>query len=224
MTTAMKIIRLWLIISEKKTSQIIVPNPIVRDPKLKPLEFCMLLWFHYNTYLQKSDTIEIGLQPLKMRMNVSSDLTIKAAFNNLQNEQYILNDVKVINKTLMSIQLNTNKLERGRFFTQLPKNLFKKLDKVGHRGIRLLYYYESYINRSLTSNQFAYVGFKKIAEDTGIKKDAIDKYNEILVKEKLLSIEKHKAGYNGQYDDDDRQIWTKYNNHCEVRLDKILEL
>jgi hypothetical protein len=187
----------------------------------------MLLWFHYNTFLQKSDIIEIGLQPLKIRMDVSSDITMKTAFKNLQEQQYILNNVKVINKTLMSIHLNIKKLERGNWFTQLPKSLLTKMDKIGHRGIRLLYYYESYINRNdrnKPSSQFTFVGFEKITEHTGIGKDAIDKYNQILVKEKFLHIEKHKSDYTGQYTDDDKQVWTKYNNHYDVELGKIYEL
>jgi hypothetical protein len=160
-------------------------------------------------------------------MDVSSDITMKTAFKNLQEQQYILNNVKVVNKALMSIHLNTKKLERGNWFTQLPKSLFTKLNKIGHRGIRLLYCYESHINRNdrnKPSSKFTFVAFETITKETGIGKDAIDKYNKLLVKEKLLHIEKHKAEYTGEYTDDDRQVWTKYNNHYDVNLWNIYEL
>lgn len=194
---------------------------VIKDPNIRPLEFCMLLWFQYNIFLQKSKTIELGLQRLKIRLDVATDRTLKVAFKKLQENGYIMNEVDVINKRPMIIELNTKKLDRGKSFTQLPKSLIEKIDVIGHTGLRLLYYYESFIFRP--SSQFAYPSFETIISDLSVNKDTIDKYNEILIKKKYLKIEKHHLKPNGQYDDD-RPVFTKYNNHYYVQLDKILGL
>lgn len=70
-------------------------------------------------------------------------------------------------------------------FTQLPKcSLINKIRQIGLIGYRLIYYYESYINRKdVISKQFCFVGQNTISSELNINKETIKKYNDIFEKE-----------------------------------------
>lgn len=203
-------------------SRTILPNSIVRDPNLKPLGFCILLRFQYMMYKQKSSTIEVSLSAIKSRLSVSSDSTMKTALNQLKGLGYILNMSHIVNKKPITIEVNQSKLERTNQFTQLPTALIDYVSEIGHTGIRLLYYYESFVNGKTGKVTYAFPGFKRICDEANINQDTLHKYNKLLIKKKLLRIDKHKKTSTLQYDDQDREIVTKYNNHYYVRHENIV--
>lgn len=175
-------------------------------------------------FQQRKYSLEVDINKLRSILNVEDNRTIKTAFKNLVAQGYILNNVEIVKRKPSTVAINKKKIEKGNQYTQLPTALIGKVDSIGHRGIRLLYYYESYVNRSSGLKQFAYPGFKRICIETSVNQDTLDKYNDILIKEKLLKVQKHDPEHVYENEEDEIGRIHKHNNHYEVRLDNILKL
>jgi hypothetical protein len=108
-------------------------------------------------------------------------------------------------------------------FKQVQATILNRIDKIGTTGMRLLFYYESYINRQdPITEQFAYPSIETASKILKIDEDTITKYNEILVKEKLLKITKHKLEYTDELNALDEPIrFIKYHNHYHVQLHNL---
>jgi DNA-binding transcriptional regulator YhcF (GntR family) len=101
--------------------------------------------------------------------------------------------------------------------------MLNRIDQIGTIGLRLLVYYESFINRQEPiTEQYAYPSIETTSKTLGINKNTILKFNEILVTAKLLKITKHKIEFVDELDELDQPIrFTKYNNHYHVQINKL---
>jgi hypothetical protein len=95
------------------------------------------------------------------------------------------------------------------------------VNEIGCIGVRLLYFYESYINRNNNKVKFCYVSYETVRDCIGLSTKTIAEYNDVLIKTKLLKVTKHRLGTEYEYDKDDALVFDRWNNHYEVRLDKI---
>src|SRR5690606_34622114 len=134
--------------------------------------------------------------------------TIKKYFDHLHQLGYIKEKLVIKRKNPINVHLIIEKLQE-KPYTQLPVSILEKLDTIDYIGLRLLYYYESYINRTQIQNQFCFAAMDTIEKHTWISKKTIIKYNEILVKSKLLKIEKHKLETEYNYTEQDELIFDK---------------
>ncbi|TYS46747.1 hypothetical protein [Bacillus infantis] len=156
--------------------------------------------------------------------------TFKKHLQGLCEKKIITNEIKSLpRKNGLEITLNElvipelNK-KRG-FFTQLPTNVLNRevIQVAGHVGVRMLYYYKSYINAKDWSKQYCFVAEETAAEDLGITVKTIIKYNTLLKKWKFLKIDKHEVGhgYGDNKHGQEQLLFTKYNNHYFLRQDEI---
>jgi hypothetical protein len=154
---------------------------------------------------------------------ISDNRTLKKCFINLHKQGIILEYVNSLpTKGTLNITFNPVSLE-DKHFTQLPATILNRIDNIGTIGIRLIFYYESFINRYDEPNkQFAFPSIETISKTLKINPETIIKYNGILVKNKLLKITKHKLEYANEYNQLDEPIgFIKYNNHYYVNVEKI---
>ncbi len=204
--------------NEEKTIWLQIPNRIIRNTELNIDEksfaiYAFLLFKKFKVF--NINEIEVLLSDIKAVTGIVDNRTLKKCFVTLHTQGLVRNKVVElpINKPIrfeMSDFSNEN-------FTQIPLKLLKLIDSIGLIGFRLMYYYESYINRKNVTNQFCYPSYETIQDDLKISNFSITKYNKILVNEKLLTITKHKA----EYDPFGDSGLERFNNHYTINLYKI---
>ncbi|WP_160498558.1 hypothetical protein [Paenibacillus dendrobii] len=202
------------------TAFIQVPNYIVRDPNINPLDFCVLASLKYAHFFSgsKKDLFEVDFNEVKRVIGIHDNRTLKKSLTNLYEQEYIMDEVVIHRKQMSVVRLN--KILFTKPFTQLPTKLFTRINNIGCVGFRLLYYYESFIIRANTINQFCYASQETIQRDTGVSVRSIIEYNKRLKNAKLLNITEHKV--RSEYDEDGMMNWNRYNNHYDVRLENLL--
>ncbi|MFJ3388810.1 hypothetical protein [Lysinibacillus sp. NPDC086135] len=207
--------------SEEKAIWLQVPTEIVRNIGFNVDEksfaiYAFLLFKKFKAF--NNCKIDVSLKDIKVVTGITDNRTIKKCFVNLHDQgliKYELDKDKLpINKPLQIIMLEPYKSD---YFTQIPLELIKSIDRIGLIGFRLMYYYESYINRSNITKLFCYPSYETIQIDLGISNFSVTKYNKLLAKEKLITITKHKA----EYDPFGDGGLEKFNNHYTVNLDKL---
>lgn len=198
-----------------------IPHKVIRNPNINCTEFVMLMQLKYSSYTNGNvNEFDVDLQKLKCAINIGDTRTIKKCLHTLYQNKYIVEEVKIINKHPLHVILDMEKLNE-KPFAQLSAKLLDCIDQIDYIGVRLLYYYESYIVRSDVRKQYCYPSIETIVRNTGISKNTVTRYNELLVKSKLLKIEKHKLGTEYSYNDNDDLIFDRYNNHYYVRVENI---
>lgn len=204
--------------SDKNKIWLQVPTEIVRNEgfNIDEKSFTVYAFLLYKQFKAFNDSeIEVNLKDIKIVTGITDNRTIKKCFSILHN-QGLISEIKrlPINKAL---NITLFKTYKDNYFTQMPLELLKNLDTVGLIGFRLMYYYESYINRKNVTSLYCYPSYETIQEDLKISNFSVTKYNKILQKEKLIIITKHKGEYNPFCDDG----LDRFNNHYRVNLDKL---
>jgi len=205
--------------SDKNKLWLQMPTEVVRNIgfNIDKKSFAVYAYLLYKKFKAFNNSeIDVLLIDIKAVTGITDNRTIKKCFSNLHSQGLIKNQIDKlpINKPLQIIMLEPYKND---YFTQLPLELLKLLNSIGLIGFRLMYYYESFINRSNVSKQFCYPSYETIQIDLGISNFSVTKYNKLLVKEKLITITKHKA----EYDPFGDSGLEKFNNHYSVNLHKL---
>jgi hypothetical protein len=210
---------------EKKKLFIQIPDTVIRNTSSKMdsntfAVYTYLTFLHFRNY--KDDSIKMDHNKFKHKLYITDNRTFKKALISLHKQGMILEYInKLPTKGTLTITFNPVPLDNGTF-TQLPATIFNMMEHIGTVGLRLLFYYESFINRTdSTERQFAFPAIETTAATLGINKDTVIKYNDILIKCKLLKVTKHKIEHTGEYNNLDEPIFTKYNNHYYVNLAKV---
>jgi hypothetical protein len=230
-----------------------IDNRIIRSNEIDHVSFflyCKLMQ-HYRYFGGKKDVLEFDHKQLQYFCGIKTNKKLKECLNILHKMKLIKNQITELPRNEpLKIEIHTyfdkkkheekNKLriEKGKkpkefsefYYTQLPCELLdlKILKLIGYTGVRLMYYYRSYVGNFTTSNQFAFPSFKTIKKEIGLSDDTIDKYNKILKKNKLLKIEKHKLKHNNEYELDEFGlpvgVFTKYNNHYYILEENVVSM
>ncbi|MBT2736147.1 replication/maintenance protein RepL [Bacillus sp. ISL-7] len=217
-----------------KDFKIQVPTEIVRSNSLSSGEFVLLLKLIDAYYGQTTKSLEISVdyKALMFYSAIKDQSTFKKRLEGLHKLGIVENEIGDLpRKGELKISLNKDVIPQLRdakgVFTQLPSIVIsrKMIESVGDTGIRLLYYYMSYINPKSVNKNKCYAAEKTIAEHLGITEKTVIKHNKILNKLKFIKIEKHEVEkdiyttVNGK----EKYLFQKYNNHYSLRLDKIQE-
>jgi hypothetical protein len=212
---------MFINMEEKKKIMIQVPDYIIRNNEIKmdanTFGVYVYLKFHHFLSVNKEEAMKIDHMKLKSKLGISDNRTIKKCLTNLHKLGIIFEYIdKLPSNGSISITLNQEShIEKQ--FTQLPATILNRIDNIGLIGLRLIYYYESYINRSSRlDQQLAYPSIELSAKDLKLNKNTILNYNEILRKNKLIKIEKAKLEYH-----EDSAFFDKYYNKYHVLVDKL---
>lgn len=208
----------------KNNIKIQIPDEIIRNKYfvIDSNTFAMYTYFKYLHFRQYNNAmIEVDITDLKNTLHITDNRTLKKCFMSLYNQDIILECItKMPTRKPITITF-APELIKSDTFTQLPATILDKIDMIGTTGLRLLFYYESFINRkSKLERQFAFPAIETTAATLNINKETVVNYNKILHDNGLLLIIKYEIKWNGEYTED-KQHFTKYNNHYIVQLKNI---
>jgi hypothetical protein len=209
----------------KKKLIIQIPDEIIRN-KYSVMDsntfatYTYLKFLHFRNY--GKETIEIVISDFKHTLNISDNRTIKKCLLNLHKMGVVLELIDTLPKRKpITLTFNPEPFE-SIAFTQLPATILYKINKIGTIGLRILFYYESFINRKdRREKQYAFPAIETTAADLNINKETVIEYNRILHDNDLLIITKHEIQFEGAYNDLDKPLFTRYNNHYNVILKNI---
>ena len=195
-----------------------IPTDVVRNSnyKLDDKSFTVYAFLLYKKFRAYTQEFEVDHLALRHIVGISDNRTFKKCLDKLS-------DIGLIGKieklpTRGELSVNVYDYEGSSKFTQLPISLLYQIHNVGCTGFRLLYYYESFINRKRPTMDYCFVAFETVQEDLKMSSKTINKYNDILVEMKYLSITKHEV-FVDEYLDASR--FTKYNNHYKVNREQM---
>lgn len=205
-----------------------IPNHIVKNEKFKLdnksfVLYAYLKFLEFRSYVEQGEEFTVLHKGLMQVIGVRDNRTLKACFKSLYDNDLLSTEITDLtkNKTPITIKLiNNENTDTDKYFTQLPSSLFYRLNNIGHFGFRLMYYYESYIDRKKMNKDKAYPSQQTIKNDLKCSYSSIDKYNKLLVAAGILKVKSFDTTMNG-YDILDNPLFHRYNNHYFVRLDKI---
>lgn len=204
-----------------KTLFVHVPNGVVRDSNLSSIDFCVLSRLLFLRFISQSQKkVEIDVSKFKIVLHISDNRTLKSSFRRLKTMGYINNNVELNRRTTSSVEINIDKFDLRNNFTRLPASIFKYITEIGYPGIRLLFYYESYINRKDSLRRYCYPSQESIKAETKLSNRSIIDYNKRLAKAKLLKVTQHDP--EPEYDEVGELNWNRWNNHYDVRLENLL--
>lgn len=167
------------------------------------------------TYLYRNKEIFIHNNKIMKYLNINDNRTLKKSLINLNNLDLIKEQYTTL-PTHYPLKITLTQPLKGKLgnFTQLPSSLLtENLIDIKPQGFRLLYYYESFINRSSNKN-YANPSLERIVNETNISRNKCIEFNKLLVKKKFLLIKRQRIKSS---DLDDSNI-VKYNNHYFVQL------
>lgn len=209
----------------KKKLLVQVPDEIIKNIHCKMdsntfATYVYLKFLYFRNY--NNSEMEIDHNKFKHKLYIADNRTLKKSLTILHKNQIMLEYInKLPTKGTLKFTFEPTPFNSKKF-TQLPVTIINKIEHIGTIGLRLLFYYESFINRKGSiSKQFAFPSIETISKDLGLNKETITTYNRILKKNKLIKIVKHKLEWDGEYDNLDNPLFTKYNNHYYVKLENM---
>lgn len=194
------------------------------DYSLTNGEFLALYFSLMFSFSQKSRNVEVFASPLKAMMDINDNRTIIKSFNGLYEKGILKSDIKSLprgGRKGFTIELADCAFKNGKF-TRLPIMLHSLVPQIRSIGLRLVYYYESYISRGDNNRNFASPSYESICSDLGISEQSLIKYNKILEELGLVKIKRGDIKVVGYlYDDRGRPIFDRPNNRYYPQVSAI---
>ncbi|WP_048896732.1 hypothetical protein [Priestia filamentosa] len=206
-----------------------MPNSVIRDSEFSSASFYVLAKFIQRFYVQKQSTTTFQLDHKQFMYyaGIKSNQGFKKILNELYERGVIKNKIDTLpRKELLTIEFNAEWCdEQGKPFAQLPYTILSKelLDLIGYQGVRLLFYFRSYIRN--TAHHFCFTSQETIATETDMTENTITKYTKILKDNKLIRVSKHVLTATYSYEEDEfnnsKMEFKKYNNHYFLDIEKL---
>jgi hypothetical protein len=202
-----------------------IPDEVIRNSifVLDSNSFAIYAYLKYKYFRNRNNAeIELDIQELKDTLHITDNRTLKKCLIKLHDNNIIIERIeKLPTRKVVTINFIPDLFITEKF-TQLPATILNKIDVIGTTGLRLLYYYESFVNRTeRLERQFAFPSLLTIGKALKINKDTVIEYNRILHKNDLVSIIKHELKHDGEYNEQNKQLFIKYNNHYRVQVQNL---
>lgn len=207
--------------------RVLIPDCIIRNEEgivINSKEFMLYYYLKILHDKQKSLKVKLNHNQYMCKFGIKANSTFKNILNGLHKNKLIHTEIDKLPKSgLIEIEMNEEYIEK-KPFTLIHINLYYLIGKIGHEGLRLMYYYESRVNRNKENNQqFCYAGVRTIAKETKINRNKVIDVNEELCKLNILNIDKHDLDTDGTMNEFEQVEYTKYNNHYYPLIDKIVK-
>jgi hypothetical protein len=202
-----------------------IPDEIIRNTIfiMDSNTFAMYVYLKYKYFRNHNKSeIELDITELKDTLHITDNRTIKKCLLKLHSNNIIVEKIdKLPTRKVMPINFIPD-LFITETFTQLPATILNKIDVIGTTGLRLLFYYESFVNRKeRLERQFSFPSLLTTGKALNINKDTVIEYNKILHKNDLVSIIKYELKWDGEYTEQNKQQFIKYNNHYSVQIKNL---
>lgn len=203
----------------KKNYNLQVKNEIIKDPNLSAEAFRLYLEFILIYGWQNN--IAISSKKLRERLGWKDKRKLKKYLLELYEFGLIDTEYATLPKgsPLTLTPLNLVQINQGNF-TQLPQQVLDWTSEIGEIGVRLLYLYCHYTNKTSPDKRDwrAFPSFETIRRVTGLAYDTIIKYNAILEEKKLIAI------YREIVPPSDEQNYVKEKNNYIIKLENIINV
>lgn len=200
-----------------KKFMIQIPDSIIKNGEdLNANDFVLYTYLKFKDEIdiKEDEHVIIAISQLKYVLDITDNRTLRDSLLKLKKLNLIDYDEDTYTlSTVFKIKMLNN--IKSKSFTQLPYTIFEKIKVIKPIGIRILYYYESHINRK-NKNLTAYPSFQSIINDLNINTSTLIKYNNLLVENNLLSVFKSKININ-EYSG----FGIKSNNKYTIKIDNI---
>ncbi|MEK8208464.1 hypothetical protein NST41_22915 [Paenibacillus sp. FSL L8-0696] len=211
----------------------ILTHTTVRNPNITANDFVLILYLKYMIWkLNNKYILEVSSDDMK-RWTGLSDKMLKKSLHNLFAQNYLLNEVgkrtpnKPVLLTINKENFDSENRRDGEYFSSMPIKLLYALKdgKLNPKEVRFLYYLKSYINVKNKAKLFCYAGIDtRMKNELHMSKPTIIELHSELEKKKLISVTQHKWGTNYEYDDNDKLIHKRFNNHYFIEFENIDKL
>lgn len=214
--------------------QVHIPDCVIRNENginINSKEFQLYYYLKILYDRQKSLKVKFNHNQYMGKFGIKSNPTLKKMIGNLHKSGLIKNSIVELPRTEQIVIIMNEEFIGLEPFTRIHVNLYYLINKIGHEGLRLMYYHESRINRTKCKdgldgektydNWFSYAGIRLIEKETKINRNKISNCNKLLAKLKILKIEGSDLNYSSEYDEFDQEIKTKYTNKYYPLLKNI---
>jgi hypothetical protein len=211
-----------------------IPQSIVRSNKISDKEFVLLAKLIQIYKSQPGDeksltfTI-ISYKKLMNFVNITDQRTFTACLKGLSKNNYITNEINRLPRNgKLTISLSPNvipELAEEKLFTQLESWVINMsvIEKVGHTGVRMLYYLMSWINYTQVGKDHCYASVERMAKDIGVSEKTFIKYTGILEHANFIKVVRHDINLENQVDKNGNEnlLLDRWNNHYYIKLENI---
>lgn len=215
-----------------KDFKIQVPQTIVRNKDISDRAFVLLGKLIHGYYTQKGEknlTFSIDHKYYMFITNLLNRKKFVECLKELYKHEIIENEIKSLPKKKgLSITLSSKvipELNKKQIFVQLETYAIHRsiIEKVGHTGVRLLYYIMSWINYKMKDKDKCYASEERMAEDLGLTEKTIIKYIKILEKEKFIKVKRHPAKpiLNEDKNGNQGMLFQRLNNEYKIKHDNF---
>lgn len=216
-----------------KDFKIQVPQSIVRDKNISDRSFVLLAKLIHAYYTQtenpKKLTFAIDHKQFMYFTNLPNRKKFVDCLKELYKHGLITNEITSLPKkngleiTLSSMVIP--ELNKKQLFVQLESYATHRsiIEKVGHTGVRILYYIMSYINYKQVGKDKCYASVVLMSNDLGMTEKTFIKYIQILEKVKFIKVVRHPA--KPCYKDDkygrEGLLFERLNNEYYIKHDNF---
>ena len=217
-----------------KDFKIQIPQSIVRNKDISDRSFVLLAKLIQAYYTQPSDKKELTFAIPHKQIMYFTNLTNRKKFKECLDELYkhglILNELPSTLPKKNGLEITLSKdvivgLTKKQIFVQLESYVLHRsiIEKVGHTGVRLLYYMMSYINYKTVGKDKCYASEKLMATDLGVTEKTIYNYIQILEKVKFIKVKRHPATpcYKVDKNGNENLLFERPNNEYRINHDKF---
>lgn len=205
-------------------------SDVIKDKRLAPIDFVLYakITHLYNIH-NKQEMTPFFHSDVMSELLIRDNRTLKNSLKRLYDSGYILNEIHTFPKKLgIGIKFNPEHLvieKEGVQFTQLPSEILHRriVSEIGHIGVRLLYYYESHINRK-TSKNYAHPPEETTSIELNIDMKTVREYNSKLKSSGLVRIEGNEHEGYQEYKrkgESEVRFYRQFNNKYYVKLENF---
>lgn len=212
-----------------KDFKIQVPQSIVRDKNITDREFVLLAKLIQAYYTQPGDAKELTFVIDHKQIMYFTNLPNRKKFVECLKELYkhglITNEIiSLPKKNGLEITLSHDVipgLNKNKLFVQLESYVLHRsiIEKVGHTGIRILYYIMSWINYKQLKKDHCYASEELMVKELGMTKKTFIKYIKILEQVKFIKVIRHpaKAFYRDDKYGNEKLLFERLNNEYYIK-------
>lgn len=214
-----------------------VPQYIVRNEGLSITDKSFVLlakliqaYYSQNTKV-KSLTFEIPHKLIMQYINISENRTFKDCLDELYKLGFLTDEISTLpRKGGLTVSISKSfipEFNNGELFTQLESEVFHKsvVGKIGHSGVRILYYIKSFINYKQLGKDHAYPSVIRMSNDLNMTEKTVIKYIKILEKVKFIKVKRHDPITESVFNENDKEvlIFKRLNNEYSIKHENIVK-
>lgn len=217
-----------------KEFKIQVPQSIVRSSDISDKDFVLLTkliqLYQSQSGINKNLTFTIvSYKRLMNFINMVDRRTFVACLKSLYKNKLITEEIISLPRngklTITLSPIVVPDLNKGQMFTQFEHGVVSMsvIEKVGHTGVRLLYYLKSWINYKQVGKDHCYASVERMSNDIGVTEKTFIKYIVILEKAKFIKVVRHDnyLEYKDDKNGNENLLIDRWNNHYFIKHDNI---